>query len=156
MLEEVFGKCNAKRSITNSAIVLGLSLIKCQAQTNRFESKFEEQKISSHEHIQEMLNEWDTTTSSQTDQQFDSQTYNKSQNVPPLKSSQMEPMEPPKLSQSNSSQLGGLSNSIKGSGSTQPASQQRSQSRLRDTLRISSQRSSQGGSQPKRKKKGGF
>lgn len=157
MLEEVFGKCNAERSITNSAIVLGLSLIKCQAQTNRFESKFEEQKISSHEHIQKMLNEWDTTTSSQTDQQYDSQTYNKSQNVPPLKSSQMEPMEPPKLSQSSSSQLGGLINSMKGSESTHPASQQRSQSRLRDTLRISSQRSSQGGSQPKRKKKkGGF
>ncbi|KAG5420155.1 hypothetical protein I9W82_002035 [Candida metapsilosis] len=150
LLQEVYGESSTADAITNSAIVLGLSLIKCQAQTSHFESQYEEQKAASEKHIQEILNEWDTSTSSQVEHQSGSQSHHATQSFPSLKSSQLEPMEPPRLSQSANSQPSGLSRN-------RLASQQRSQSRLGDTLRISSQRSSQGGSQPKRKKKkGGF
>ncbi|KAI5958653.1 hypothetical protein KGF57_002498 [Candida theae] len=152
LLQRVFGGCNAANSITNSAILLGLSLIKFQAQTNQFESAYETAKAASHKHVRNVLNEWDAPSSSQTDHQLASQSYNASQSVPSLKSSQIEPTQPPKLSQSTSSQLGDFSKP-----NSKFASQQRSQSRLGDALRISSQRSSQGGSQAKRrKKKGGF
>lgn len=154
LLQQVFGECNTTKSITNTSLVLGLSLIKCQDQGNQFQTKYNDQKSASNQSVQELLDEWDFSTTTQAHQQPVSQTHNASQTIPLLKSSQLEPMEPPKLSQSSNTQLGGLSGSSKGS---TKASQQRSHSRLADTLRISSQRSSQDGSQPKRKKKkGGF
>ncbi|KAI5970318.1 hypothetical protein CANMA_000671 [Candida margitis] len=140
LLEQIFAKCNVAGSITNTSILLGLSLIKCQAQQNQFQSKYEAQKAASPAYVQEILDEWDTPAASQpVEQQPSSQLFDASQTVPLLKSSQIEPMAPPRLSQSSHSQFGGSSNFVKGSGHSQPASQHRSQSRLGDTLRISSQ-----------------
>ncbi|KAI3405555.2 hypothetical protein KGF56_001573 [Candida oxycetoniae] len=71
LLETNYSHSSSKVSITNTAIVLGLSLIKCLRNSANFEDRFKVAKAQSSSSVQQLLDSWDDYSNSNSNTPID-------------------------------------------------------------------------------------